>query len=356
MNYWYRISGVSIVLAILILACSTDTGWIPIGMVERNGGVNIESLIFFNPSEGIAVSRTSIFLTNDGGKSWKKTEETPTSNYLKIIKGEGENAAIIGSESRDWEGLPNSENLSGSHKVQPLILTTSNKGIDWHKLGFSTNDKASEQDRFPSANDLCIDRSGAVWIATDKGVVQNRLVDQALEMVDLLPTESRFIALDCTDPNEVLALTVSGELWKHNGQWKRELIPRQIDGSIAGPVYWAKLSRSNGVLWALGNRDVNESGNRNENLNGILMKRDNENEPWTNVTPVSNTSFVDISILGNNVRIIGSNGAIYHSTDMGKTWTTENNTSKANLTSIYFLPTGEGWISTASGQILAFRG
>ncbi len=356
MKNTYRVLRVFIVLVILIMACSPDTGWIPVSTVERSGEVNIDSLIFFNRSEGIAVSRTSIFLTNDGGKSWKKTEVTPTSNYLKIIKGEGENAAIIGSESRHWEGLPNSENLSGSHKVQPLVLTTSNKGIDWHKIGFSTNDKASEQDRFPSVNDLCIDRSGAVWIATDKGIVQNRLVDQTLEMTDLLPTESRFIALDCTDPNEVLALTVSGELWKHDGQWKREIIPGQIDGSIAGPVYWAKLSRSNGVLWALGNRDVNESGNRNENLNGILIRRDNENEPWMNVTPISNTSFVDISILGNNVRIIGSNGAIYHSADTGKTWTTENTASKANLTSIYFLPTGEGWISTASGQILLFSG
>lgn len=174
---------------------SIDLGmnWENIGQYQMWSSAHLRSVAFVDSLNGLAVGDGGMFMTLDGGKSWKARDDTPSGSYycLRMIDRRG---IICGAGG--------------------IILRTGNGGLTWDDLTTGPTNNIQSVDFIDSKNGVVVGDRGLVLWTTNAGVKwlegQSNQTD-ALYEVHML-SQSNALALN--DRGSILRSTNGGMQWE----------------------------------------------------------------------------------------------------------------------------------------------
>ena len=331
--------------------CSSSHGWKQISSVGTLSNNEIGSIVFFNVFEGIAISPNELIQTNDGGETWKVVFHNKGASYKKIVKTSAESALVIGSDVRDVFDIEDGNEPSGSQKRQPTILKTDNRGADWDKVTIEPELLKKREDRFPSFTDLCVDKNGVVWIVGDNGIIQAKLDNDNLKIDSVTAKDEAFVAINCRNSGDIIAVGVFGVLLNHQGVWAKFNTP--IDNKKS--IVWVQIAESDGYYFLVGNKTKEHSKKKETSVEGVLFRSRDNGDTWEDKTPSSASGLFDIHFDKKNGWLVGREGTIFRTTNTGDLWTSAKSPTKNDLTSMFFLDSNHGWAVGDKFTILKYE-
>lgn len=334
------------VIVFIGVSCTAAHTWKLLRSVHRSPSESIESIVFFNPDDGIATAGHQLLKTVDGGLSWSAISSNDFV-YQKIVRNSDVEAFIIAS-SAVIESTRDSADQSGAQRMQPALIITRNKGGDWKNLDIP---KSLTNNGFHSFNALCQTQNGDLWIAADAGIVHAKLTNEsALQPLDVLPTDEAFIDIDCNTDGGPTALGVKGSLVQYTQSWTHRHLPiSQGDTTV-----WARIVSSENVYQVVGFRSTGDVNRKSSTFAGSLLQSFDEGRTWTDASPPQATGLTDIQAIGAETWLIGTGGAIYHSAGKGRPWDKMSTQTEANLFAIFFLDSTHGWAAGEDGTVLKY--
>ena len=178
-----------------VIRRSIDLGvnWEYIGQYQMWSSAHLRSVAFVDSLNGLAVGDGGMFMTLDGGRTWKARDDTPSGSYycLRMI---GRRGIICGAGG--------------------IILRTGNGGLTWDDLTTGPTNNIHSLDFIDSMNGVVVGDRGLVLWTTNAGVKwlegQSNQTD-ALYEVHML-SQSKVLALN--DRGLILRSTDGGRQWE----------------------------------------------------------------------------------------------------------------------------------------------
>lgn len=280
-----------------------------------------QDLIFFDSKNGVSIAFMTIQTTNDGGLTWTKRFENDDGIFYGLYFGV-ESVLAVGAKN----------NL-------PVILRSSDHGVQWKKEDFDASSVKRVEREFTKFYDVCTDPGGKLWIAGDSGIVSATVESDTLTVTDTFETTGSNLSIACAQSGNIWAITDSHTVVSIHGNRMEE---KKIDSSI---IYLTKIKILDSKIWILGG-DASK---------GITLTSQNEGQTWDRKEQEGVITNFDIAILDGKGWMVGADGAILYTTDDGNSWRKANSPTKNSLLNIFFLDSQHGWIAGDKATVLKYQ-
>ncbi|MBX3267904.1 MAG: hypothetical protein KF831_14490 [Acidobacteria bacterium] len=303
------------------------------------GPVSVETdLIFFDENEGIATNIFQVSRTVDGGKEWIRGHDFYPQDITVSLFILAEDQSVLGV---GWKHLD-------EERRAPAVVHSNDRGKTWTQLEIDFGDEKKLTNGSISFVDICFESPDIAWLASDVGLVEISLHEQAIRIEKVLRTEEKLFSVSCSSTGPRVVVVGKGAVYRYGDQGVSRLYPpsdftysrvRQIDNDI-WLLGWKRLhSNSNSV-------DTGESG--------IILFSGDGGSTWENRTPKEIRFFSDIEFRKGKGWLTGSDGSLFYSDDNGKSWHHVPVPSTHDLYSIFYLNEQNIWISGLNGTILKY--
>lgn len=250
------------------LASTSDAGksWIkyPLNTTE-----NINEIYFRNDDNGYLVAGRKMYLTNDGGSTWRETSifrpsdfrnSTPT--FLSIRFADKKRGLVIGSVL----------NKKGDAVLDSLVMRTEDGGETWNRVNFPSKAELFHLDFNGSSHGWIVGDAGLIMATVDGGKTWKKQVtgtDLALYNVDFRDDLYGFAV---GEKGIVLRTENGGDTWEHvrtsfPGNFMRVDFADDKNGWIVGHRGTILRSSDKGRSW------VKVDSGTSKNLYGLFMTK-----------------------------------------------------------------------------------
>jgi photosystem II stability/assembly factor-like uncharacterized protein len=280
-----------------------------------------QDLLFFDSKNGVSISVITIQTTNDGGLTWTQRYENGNAGLYAIYFG-AETVWAVGSQ----DGLP-------------IILRSSNHGVQWKKEVFNGNLVKRMESKFTKFYDVCTDSTGKLWIAGDNGIVSATVESDWLTMNDVFETTGANLSIACAQSGNIWAITDSHTVVSIHDNRIEE---NKLDSSI---IYLTKIKIIDSKIWILGG----------DGSKGITLNSRDDGQTWDRKEQESVSPNFDIAIFDGKGWMVGAGGTIFSTTDDGNSWRKTNSPTQNDLLNIFFLDSQHGWIAGDKATVLKYQ-
>lgn len=236
--------------------------------------------------------------------------------------------------------------IVGKEKELPLVLKTTNRGLDWKdwkKVNFDQESRRKLDGKISYFLDICFDPAGHSWIVGSGGIVEAFLDGENLKVSSIFPTAEILASVSCDNAGEVWAVGQNAVFHYRNGWNKKEIDKKHF---LVG------VKSDGNDVWILGGDNSKPEA---DEAPGILLRSRNNGLTWENKTPESASVLYDLYLKDGKGWLIGAGGKIYYSTDNGNSWIGSKSPTKNDLVDIFFLDSKNGWISGDRATILKLQ-
>lgn len=301
--------------------------WSVLHESELMHGSRISRVKFFDKNNGIALSPGAIAKSTDGGKQWANVESSKNTGYYSFAFSNNRNGIVVGSVNNEV----------------PLVLRTSDAGSSWQTLSFDPKLLNSADIKITTFLDVCFDPSGTIWIVGNKGIVSASFEENRLNILSVNSATQELSSVACGENGQIWAVGGDSVLTNGSNGWQR----KQLD-----PKYrFGKVKSIGKDIWLLGGiQSEADSGL----YSGLVLRSSNSGDTWENKTPKSTGLQFDVFGTDGVLWLVGEGGNIHYSRNNGDSWQTSASPTKADLLSIYFLDSRNGWITGDRDTILTY--
>ncbi|HMM81520.1 MAG TPA: YCF48-related protein [Pyrinomonadaceae bacterium] len=280
-----------------------------------------QDLVFFDSKNGVSIAFMTIQTTSDGGVSWTQRFENDNGAFYGLYFG-AESVLAVGTQG----GLP-------------IILSSSDHGVQWKKEVFAGSLVKRMESKFTKFYDVCTDSTGKLWIAGDNGIVSATIESDWLTVNDVFETTGANLRIACGESGNIWAISDSHTAVSiHNNRIEE----KKLDTSI---IYLMKIKIIDSKIWILGG----------DGSKGITLKSQNEGQTWDRKEQEGVGTNFDIAIIDGKGWMVGAGGAIFYTTDDGNSWRRANSPTQNDLLNIFFLDSQHGWITGDKATVLKYQ-
>jgi photosystem II stability/assembly factor-like uncharacterized protein len=293
-------------------------------------------LTFFDENNGIAVSGTILRTTADGGRTWSDVYNF-NDKSLTSMTFEGTSKTLGFVVGARWK--------SKNGKDKPIVLRTDDRGLHWVELSFDANNSNRLHDRFSVFNDICFENDSTAWVVGDGGIVQTRLLDNSVRILNIIDTEAEINSVSC-DPVGGVWVAGRGGIIGHydRSRWNFH--------DLGKDRTFTKVLVASGDIWVVGSSIREKPDTKMMEPQGVLLRSNSNGKVWNDMSPPLSDGLVGIAFDGQNGWAIGLGGAIYSSVDRGSSWTRSHSPTGNTLAEIVCLDSDNIWIAGDGGIIL----
>ncbi len=282
-------------------------------------------VIFFDTNRGVTITAGSILRSEDGGRSWSLVA---TRGYLFY-------ALIL------WRGQPY---IAGKDdKDSPVILTSNDYGESWNEIEIADVSQPNTGKKFSAFYDICFDSDLRGWIVGTHGAIEFSFDNERPELESVFGTEGPLYNVSCSGNGTAWANSTT-TLFRYRDVW--EVVELDIPGS--GFTELSKVASNDAGVWVFGSHRSSE----NEFIDNIVLRSLDDGISWANLSSQIDRPVKDIYIRDRTGWLVGSEGSIYYTRNMGESWQKMPSPTKNTLYSVFFLDQKFGWISGANMTIL----
>ena len=310
-------------------------------------------IAFFDKNRGFAVG--NVFReTIDGGKTWQKVlrDEKESTNSL-VFTSQTDGWAVggeINGTDEEWV----KQTIPKWKRFKLLILKTEDAGANWQKIELDKEAMPKEGNKFDSINDICFDKSGKSWIVGYGGIIEAKIENKMLKVLNKFPMDNLLYSVSCGDSGDVWAVGSDGIIVHYqNGSWSK--INAGAD-MIKDDTSYFRVKTIGDEVWIIGSSSPKQSEQEGKSqTQGILLKSRDNGQTWENKSPAKAGSLSDIWFNGKEGWLVGEKGSIYHTSDGGNSWGKQNSPTENDLWGIFFLNSNKGWISGNKATVLKYE-
>ena len=321
---------------------------------KHSHALSFDSIVFFNPNDGLALTPIFLYKTSDGGKTWETAFENDGIATYSFVFTDKTNGWIVGAERKKID----SQNEEETHGInpknhKPLILKTENAGLNWEKIDISQESSAKIDGKFGMLSDICFDKSGTAWLAGDGGIIEAEVSKQTWKVLNVFPMEERF-DISCSDSGDIWAVGFNGTILRYQNGWTQKTL--NVGKDVNDLTFFKKVKSVGNEVWVVGgSRPKETQPDQETHIKGVLFRSQDNGKTWENKTPASADGLFDIYFDGKNGWLIGERGSLYYTNDDGNSWMKEKTLTENDLLSIFFLNSNMGWISGERATVLKFE-
>ena len=290
-------------------------------------GSRILQIMFFDMENGIAVSPGGIAKTDDGGKQWANVHSVEGNGYYSFAFADNRRGIAVGSVKNEV----------------PLVLRTIDAGNSWQMLNFDPKVLNRDEIKITTFLDVCFDSTGTIWIVGNKGMVSASVEEDKLNILSVNSSTGELSSIACAAKGQIFTVEGNTVLTNSGNGWQK----KQIDPKY----YFGKVKSIGNVIWLLGGKQAEVDS---EHGSGIVLRSSNSGDTWEDKTPKSGNLQFDISRDDGVLWLVGAAGQIHFSKDNGDTWLASPSPTKADLLSVYFHDSQNGWITGDRGTVLMY--
>ena len=268
------------------------------------------SLFFFDSNHGWAINTAQLLETIDGGRIWKEKLQDDNQTFYNLEFVSVTTGFIVGTQ-RKTDGQ------------EFLILRTKDGGASWEEIDLkSLLPNLNSRNQLQSIS-FC--NSDAGWSVGADSIIHTTDGGKTWS-VQRFGNDEMLWSIACTNSEQAWVVGNRGLILRTSDSgkhWNKE------DTEVSKSLFRVRFSGKTG--WIVGEH-------------GTLLKLENGTGKWEQVPLSTSEDLLNIHWSGNEGWIIGTSGIILHSIDNGKIWQQEISPVKNDLISLFFLPSGEGWI------------
>lgn len=338
--------------ALIFLLFFSAESWSQTWTRMQSWGLDLESIVWINETEGVIVGENLIIRTGDGGVTWDEVLQkfdTRFSDVAFLSNGQGvavgENGTIFTSSDfgKSWvkreSGTPNNlrsvAKTTSTHFVavgqNGEILQSFNSGSTWSKVSSGTN---------LGLNDITFVNENTAFIAADQGRILKSFDKGSTWNSSVIAANRDLFGVEFSDQMTGYAVGENGAFLKtsNGGESWTELISNTTQTLRKVAVSPLDIR----VVVAVGDtativRTVN-SGSTFSKLNlGAAITRN-----------LKNLGFKSNSVLASGV---GQDGYLLNSTNSGASWVQKFAGIRNNFTSVDFKNLNTGFIAGENGAL-----
>lgn len=339
--------GLVLVVAVLcfpavsyLMTSQPSTMWQVLTEGKHPHNLPFDSIKFFDSSNGINLTALTVNRTTDGGRTWTTTLDYNNMGFYSLVFTDQTDGWIAGTEVKKTPDAEESREANASTR-KPVILETNDRGLDWRKIYVDESSLTSKDARFSTFLDICFDKSGKSWIVGDGGVVEGRIENETLKVLDVTYTKDSLNSVTCDESGKVWAVGDAGRVMHFQNSWK--------EMSLNEDAFFKKVRTIGSDIWLIGGtRAPNE-----EKIKGLLLRSRDDGQTWEDKTPSLANGLFDLYLNKNQGWLVGAAGTIFHTTDGGQTWQREKSPTNNDLMTVFFLNSYQGWIG--GGRLTVLR-
>jgi len=261
----------------------------------------INSIIFFDELNGLALSALGLASTTDGGAHWMERLDSGNRGFYSMRFVDRQNGWIVGAELKDAE----EHSTVSSKSFRPMIMRTADGGITWREINLE-HFLGSEGTRFSKFSSLCFDPSGAAWIVGDVGIVEATVESDALRTSHVTMARAELNDVSCLKSGEVWTAGRNGLImYRKQKEWESIQYP---DGN----AFFGRVKVIRDAVWLIGGTQAKGQNN----VQGLLLKIQNGNT-WENKTPDEAGQLCDLDFNESEGWLVGLKGQIFHTNSGG---------------------------------------
>jgi len=350
--------------------------------------IRYSSLCFVDDQNGWAVGNQGYILyTINGGKNWEKQDSKTDANLISVYFATGGTGWAVGE--------------SGT------ILTTANRGTNWERRNSGTSARLTSIHFVDSRVGWVVGSDGVVIKTIDGGETwhrQCRAKNTARDAVFFVDSETGYRV---GKSGTILKTPNGGSRWDEQisgtlrdlhavyfldslhgwaGGVDGRIVKTDDGGQTWGPlnsptkgnvayiyfidpkIGWIIGSNGNTSTTTNGGKDWNDLPPDSQKIPGLIViesKKESRGAAGRGVTALltgtaisalpleSGDKVLSADFLDKNIGWVGTDrGAIFKTSDGGKTWIKQETPTQASLSSIYFLNPSTGWAAGAGGIVL----
>jgi photosystem II stability/assembly factor-like uncharacterized protein len=259
------------------------------------------------------------------------------------FKNKGLHKLLITNSDTGWVV---GEEWTNKKKNKPAILRTVDRGRHWRNVAVDSNSLKQIIGSFSVFDDICVATNGHTWIVGDGGIIEARLTESSLTVLNIFKGTEKLYNLFCRKSGDIWATGENGVVAHYNQ--KRWQYQRLGDNYL-----FTKIVAKDDYLWLIG-RSIIVDSSKGTSGKGILLRSTDNGITWKDKTPEDADGLVDIYFDSNVGWSVGLNGTIYSTSDGGESWIKEPSPTTRNLVSIFFLNAQSGWIAGDSKIVLTY--
>lgn len=314
-----------------IAACTNATWsngkWESVRADSLSDGVPILALYFIDMDRGWALTPGELLKLSDRGNKWTTTLSNADGNrvFYALALVDAMTGFIVGAQKRN-DGFA------------PLILQTTDAGSSWQERAINV----------PPVKDIHVPHglhgisfcnANVGWAVGDGLIVRTADGGRTWDIKRSGNHDERLFGVACASSARawvvgsnglLLKTTDAGDTWTH-----QELNPRSA---------LVRIRFFDQEGWILG-------GTAKENT---VFRTLDGGATWQPQFIKTSDSLFDIYMNGAQGWIVGTNGAIFHTKDDGRTWERWNTPTTNDLTCLFFLSPHQGWAGGVKRTLLRF--
>lgn len=314
-----------VAVALLICCQAAFAGWTK---QNSNTFAWLHDIYFINEKNGwIAGSGGTLLTTNDGGKTWKKTENLTEDTIRQVYFSDNFNGWMLCERN-----IYNRGSSSSSY-----LLSTTDGGESWERMEFAEDGRRAERIAKIFFNEknkgFAVGESGAFYVLQPDG--ERKWKKQASPI--------RYLLLDgvFNDKSNAVIVGAGGSVLFTDDAgltWNQATVFGDPKVKLSSVFF---INQRAG--WTVG-----EKGRIFQTINGGKTWREQNSGTTKNLTGV----FFNNTAEG---WAVGDEGAILHTTTAGNVWVSENQRVKHRLEKVFFVGK-KGWAVGFGGTILFYDG
>jgi photosystem II stability/assembly factor-like uncharacterized protein len=325
------ISSFCLLVLVYALGDTSEPKWKVLTEGEHSHTIPLQSLTFFDSANGIGITPLTVEKTNDGGKTWATILDYSDRGLYSLLFRDKKNGWIVGTERKSLKPEENQSAGPLSHK--PLLLKTSDSGSNWREVNIDESALTSEDARFSAFFGICFDKSGRSWIVGDGGIVEAKVENETLKVLDVIYTEDTLHSVSCTESGDIWAAGDMGLVMRFQNGW--------IKKSLNKDAFFMKAKVIDTNIWLIGGVRSQEE----TQVKGLLLRSHDNGQTWEDKTPALTKGLFDLYLDENQGWLVGEAGTILYTGDGGQTWQREKSPTEGDLINLFFFNSRHGWIS-----------